>query len=113
MVRQMRDAPHHQILQQVSECEQRGGDQRQAQQRIDAERAKEDERGEHAEHHHLAMREIDDADDAENDRQPERAQAIDQPRQQAADGDIEIESAGHVRLDGYASRRWPGRTRFP
>ena len=47
------------------------------------------QRQEHAHHHDLAMGEIDDADDAEDDRQAERAQAVDQAGQQAADGDVE------------------------
>ena len=45
----------------------------------------------HGDGHHLAMGEIDDAHDAEDDRQAERHQPVDEPGQDAADGNIEID----------------------
>ena len=50
---------------------------------------------EHGDSHHLAMGEIDDPHHAENDRQPERHQAVDQTGQNSTDGDVEINLKRH------------------
>ena len=70
------------------EHEQRGGDRHQQQERIELQRAEQHQRQVHGQRHHLAMREVDDAHHAEDDRQAERHQPVDETRQQAAGGDV-------------------------
>ena len=67
-----------------------------------------DDRDIHRDRHHLAMGEIDDAHHAEDDRQAERHQAVDEAGQDAADGDVEIDIAG---IESIRMQRCSGRDR--
>ena len=52
-------------------------------------------RDEHGDRHHLAMSEINDPHHAENDRKPERQQAVNKAGQNSADNDVEIDVESH------------------
>ena len=82
-------------LQYIAENEQHRRDRNEQDQRIEMEAGAEHDRQEHGDCHHLAMREIHDAHDAEDDRQPERHQAVDQAGQHPADGDVQINVKRH------------------
>ena len=81
----------HAVLQRIAEGEQHRGDRHQHHQRIEMEGGEQRHRDIHRDRHHLAVGEIDDAHHAEDHRQAERHQAVDQAGQHAADGDIEID----------------------
>jgi hypothetical protein len=91
MVRKMGDAVDDVVLEQVAEAEKHGCGNGNADQRIKAQGSEKDQGEEHADHHHLAMGEIDDADHPEDDRQAERAEAVDKAGQQTAHSDVEID----------------------
>ena len=57
----------------------------------------------HRDRHHLAMGEVDDAHHAEDDRKPERHQAVDEAGQNAADGDIQVDVERHQRRPQFMS----------
>ena len=82
-------------LQRVAEHEQHRGDRHHHDQRIEVKCGKQHDREIHRDRHHLAMGEIDDAHHAENDREPERHQAIDQAGQNSADGNVQIDVERH------------------
>jgi hypothetical protein len=52
--------------------------------------------GVHAEHHHRAVREVDDAQHAEDERQAARHQPVHAAEQEAADGGLEEKLAGNA-----------------
>src|SRR5262249_11313865 len=63
--------------------------------RVEAETAEQHDGKVHGDGHHLAMGEIDDAHDPENDREADRHQAVDKAGQKTADRDVEIDLCGH------------------
>ena len=75
---------HDQQIDHRAEHEQRRGDQRRRQQRIDREEREQEEGRVHRDHQELAMGEVHDVHQAEDQRQADRDQAVEQPHQQAA-----------------------------
>ena len=84
-------------LHDVAEREQHGRDRHHHRQRVEAVVREQHHREVHGDGHHLAVGEIDHAHDAEDDRQAERHQPVDEAGQQAADGDVEVDFCGHRR----------------
>ena len=85
-------------LQGIAHGEEEEGDHGQAEQGRDLEVLEAHPGEVHADHHHLAVREVDDAHDAEDHRQAERHQPVDHAGEQAVDdglGEIEEEVGGH------------------
>jgi hypothetical protein len=86
---------HQQVVDRHTQREQCQRDRDQQQQRIESGRQPDDEGGVHGEHQQLAMREVHHIHQAEDQAQPGGDQRIDQPHQQAADGDLEKDGEGH------------------
>ena len=82
-------------LHQIAEREQNRRDRHQHDQRIEAKRREENDHEVHRDRHHLAVRKIDDPDDAENHRKAECHQAIDKARQYTADCDFQNDFGCH------------------
>ena len=82
-------------LQNVAKHEHHRGDRHQQDQRIKVKRGEQDHRDEHSDCHHLAVGEINDPHHPENDRKPERQQAVNKPGQNPADNDVEIDVESH------------------
>ena len=99
-------------LQAVAEREEHRGDRHQHDQRIEAESREQGDGDVHGDRHHLAMGEIDDAHDAEDDGQAERHQPVDQAGQDAADGNVKIDFERHPAPPKHRSGRRGGRSRF-
>ena len=67
-----------------AEHEQRGGDQRRRQQRVDRKEREQEERRVHRDHQEFAVGEVHDVHQAEDQREADGDQAVEQPHQQAA-----------------------------
>jgi len=82
MVGQMGNPADHCTLQGVTEDKQNCGGERNAEQGVETEPAKHDQRKKHSHHHNLTMSEIDDANNTKNNRKTKRGEPIDQSGQQ-------------------------------
>ncbi len=95
-------------LQAVAQAEEEDGNQRQAERGGICRTSKARPGEVHADDHHLAVGEVDDAHDAEDHRQAERHQAVDHAGQQSLGdrlGEREKEVGGHQVLSSRAKRR--------
>ena len=88
-------ARHQQVVDRHAEHEQCKRDRDQQQQRIEAGDQPDDVGGIHGEHQQFAMREVHHVHQAEDQAEPRRDQRVDQPHQQAADGNLEQDGGGH------------------
>jgi hypothetical protein len=75
-------------LERVAEGEERGRHRHDCKERIEPERGEQHHRSVHGDGHHLAVGEVHHPHDAENDRQPERHQAVDEAGEQPRDDDV-------------------------
>ena len=96
-------------LQEVAEREQGGGRRHQHDERVEPQRGEGDDGRIHGERHHLAVGEVDHAHDAEDDGQAERHQAVDEAREQAVDGHVEVDLCRHLAVVLPKPLRPPGR----
>ena len=85
VVRPRDEGRDHHALQGIADDEEQQRHRHQRQDRRQAEKMKQDPRDIHGEHGEFAMGEIHHAHHAEDDREPERHQAIDQACQHALD----------------------------
>ncbi len=76
--------PHDQQINHRAEYEQCGRDQWRGQQRIDRKEREQEERRVHRDHQELAMGEVHDVHQPEDQREADRDQAVEQPHQQTA-----------------------------
>ncbi len=86
---------HDDPLQGPADDEEQRRDRNGREDRIEMQRGEQDEGRVHRQHGELAMGEIDDAHDPEDDGKPERHQAVDEAGQHALDEDFEVEGKGH------------------
>jgi hypothetical protein len=82
-------------LQPIAGAKENDRDRRHGDQRIDAEQREQQERRIHGGDRELAMREVHHAHDAEDHREPERHQPIDEPGQHALDHHFEVDRRVH------------------
>ena len=78
-------------LQHEAHGKERGRNRRDGNQRVEPIEFEQEKGRIHRDHRELAMREVHHPDDAENHRQPERHQPVDEPGQNALDDDVEID----------------------
>ena len=95
MLRPMDERLHDEALQRPADHEEQSRHRNRGEDRIDMQRSEEHEGRIHRQHGEFAVGEIDDAHDAEDHRQPERHQPVDEPSQQPADGNVEIDVERH------------------
>ena len=97
----------HAEIDQRPECEQRRGDDRRREQRIEQEGDREPEGRVHRRHQELAVGEIDDVHQPENEREPHRNQPVEQPHQQAARETLDDDLGREHGKTGAACRSHP------
>ncbi len=97
----------HRCLQEITESEKNRGNRDERDKGVEIQESKSEHGDVHRHRHNFAMREVDDARNAEDDGQAERHQAVDQPREHARDDDVgEIDE-----IDGHGKRRIIRQTR--